>query len=110
MESPVRPEVGKESYLSKTNGINGKLREIPEDFIVNEIIENKHRAHWAWAQPSDSLAASNVNKSLQFIIFLKEYTNYLLGYVLNLQNLDLLILYQPVQYNWLIGLPQFLKL
>ncbi len=54
MESPVRPEVGKESYLSKTNGINGKLREIPEDFIVNEIIENKHRAHWAWAQPSDN--------------------------------------------------------
>ncbi len=54
MESPVRPEVGKESYLSKTNGISGKLREIPEDFIVNEIIENKHRAHWAWAQPSDN--------------------------------------------------------
>ena len=54
MESPARPEVGNESYLSKTNGINGKLREVPEDFVVNEIIEKGHRAHWAWAQPSDN--------------------------------------------------------
>jgi|TARA_B110000438_G_scaffold278813_1_gene302693 tRNA pseudouridine13 synthase len=54
MVLPARPEVGKESYLSKTEGIAGKLREIPEDFVVNEIIENKHRAHWAWAQPSDN--------------------------------------------------------
>lgn len=54
MESPVRPEVGKELYLSKTEGINGKLREIPEDFVVNEIIEKDHNAHWAWAQPSDN--------------------------------------------------------
>lgn len=54
MISPARPEIGKESYLSKTKGILGKLRESPEDFIVNEIIENKHRAHWAWAQPSDN--------------------------------------------------------
>jgi len=54
MESPARPEVGNESYLSKTNGINGKLREVPEDFVVNEIIEKGHSAHWAWAQPSDN--------------------------------------------------------
>lgn len=54
MISPARPEIGKESYLSKTKGIFGKLRESPEDFTVNEIVENKHRAHWAWAQPSDN--------------------------------------------------------
>jgi len=54
MESPVRPEVGNESYLSKSKGIDGKLREIPDDFVVNEIIENRHSAHWAWAQPSDN--------------------------------------------------------
>ena len=54
MESPARPEVGNESYLSKTSGIDGKLREIPEDFVVNEIIEKGHSAHWAWAQPSDN--------------------------------------------------------
>ena len=37
MNSPARPEVGKERYLSHSKGIGGKLRKIPEDFIVEEI-------------------------------------------------------------------------
>ena len=50
MSPPARPEVGKEEYLSKSKGIGGKLRKIPEDFEVLEFIEAKANPHWAWAQ------------------------------------------------------------
>ena len=50
MSSPARPEVGKEGYLSKSKGIGGKLRKIPEDFEVLEFIEDKANSHWIWAQ------------------------------------------------------------
>lgn len=50
MSSPARPEVGKEEYLSKSKGIGGKLRKIPEDFEVLEFIEAKTKPHWTWAR------------------------------------------------------------
>ena len=50
MSSPARPEVGKEEYLSKCEGIGGKLRKIPEDFEVLEFIEAKTKPHWTWAR------------------------------------------------------------
>ena len=43
MNSPARPEVGKERYLSNSKGIGGKLRKKPEDFKVDEIISNNDK-------------------------------------------------------------------
>ena len=51
---PARPEVGKERYLSHSKGIGGKLRKIPEDFNVEEIIGNNDKAHWIWAKENNS--------------------------------------------------------
>ena len=50
MNSPARPEVGKERYLSNSKGIGGKLRNKPEDFKVDEIISNNEKSHWIWAK------------------------------------------------------------
>ena len=50
MNSPARPEVGKERYLSNSKGIGGKLRKKPEDFKVDEIISNNEKSHWIWAK------------------------------------------------------------
>ena len=50
MNSPARPEVGKERYLSNSAGIGGKLRKKPEDFKVDEIISNNEKSHWIWAK------------------------------------------------------------
>ena len=50
MSSPARPEVGKEEYLSKSSGIGGKLRKLPEDFEVLEFIETDTDPHWNWAR------------------------------------------------------------
>ena len=36
---PASPDIGKEEYLSKSKGIDGKLRKKPEDFVVDEIIQ-----------------------------------------------------------------------
>ena len=51
---PARPEVGKERYLSHSKGIGGKLRKIPEDFNVEEIIGNNDKTHWIWAKENNS--------------------------------------------------------
>ncbi len=53
MNSPARPEVGKERYLSNSKGIGGKLRKKPEDFKVDEIISNNDKAHWIWAKQNE---------------------------------------------------------
>ena len=53
MALPARPEVGKERYLSKSEGVGGKLRKKPEDFKVNEIISNKDKSHWIWAKENN---------------------------------------------------------
>ncbi len=45
---PARPEVGKERYLSVSNGIKGKLRKKPEDFKVEEINCINGKSHWVW--------------------------------------------------------------
>ena len=50
---PARPEVGKERYLSHSKGIGGKLRKIPEDFNVEEIISNNDKAHWIWSKENN---------------------------------------------------------
>ena len=50
MASPVRPEVGKEIFLSNSKGIQGKLRKKPEDFRVEEIISQNEKSHWIWAK------------------------------------------------------------
>ena len=50
MNSPARPEVGKERYLSNSKGIGGKLRKKPEDFKVDEIISNNEKSHWIWSK------------------------------------------------------------
>ena len=42
--------VGSESFLSKTSGIEGKLRKDPEDFEVEEIVSIPGRSHWIWMQ------------------------------------------------------------
>ena len=42
MSKPVRPETGKEEYLSTSEGIGGKLRKIPEDFEVLESVSYTH--------------------------------------------------------------------
>ena len=51
---PARPEVGKERYLSHSKGIGGKLRKIPEDFNVEEIISNNDKAHWIWSKENNN--------------------------------------------------------
>tara|TARA_B100001250_G_scaffold211082_1_gene181127 strand:+ start:767 stop:2065 length:1299 start_codon:yes stop_codon:yes gene_type:complete len=53
MSLPVRPEIGKEQYLSKTKGIGGKLRGKPEDFIVKEIINLNEKTHWIWSKKNN---------------------------------------------------------
>ena len=53
MSLPARPEIGKEQYLSKTNGIGGKLRGKPEDFIVEEIVNLNQKKHWIWSKEND---------------------------------------------------------
>ncbi len=53
MNSPARPAVGKERYLSKSKGIGGKLRKKPKDFEVNEIISNNDKTHWIWANENE---------------------------------------------------------
>ena len=50
MNSPARPEVGKERYLSNLKGIGGKLRKKPEDFKVDEIISKNEKSHWIWSK------------------------------------------------------------
>jgi len=51
---PARPEIGKERYLSNSKGIGGKLRKIPEDFVVEEIINTNEKKHWIWAKENDN--------------------------------------------------------
>ena len=53
MSKPVRPETGKEEYLSTSEGIGGKLRKIPEDFEVREFIGTDAAPHWSWAREID---------------------------------------------------------
>ena len=53
MNSPARPEVGKERYLSNSKGIGGKLRKKPEDFKVDEIISKNDKAHWIWTKQNE---------------------------------------------------------
>ena len=53
MSKPVRPETGKEEYLSTSEGIGGKLRKIPEDFEVLEFIGTDATPHWSWTRKID---------------------------------------------------------
>jgi tRNA pseudouridine13 synthase len=46
--------VGSESFLSKTSGIEGKLRKDPEDFEVEEIVSIPGRSHWIWMQKNSN--------------------------------------------------------
>ena len=46
--------VGSESFLSKTSGIEGKLRKNPEDFEVEEIVSIPGRSHWIWMQKNSN--------------------------------------------------------
>ena len=46
--------VGSESFLSKTSGIEGKLRKDPEDFKVEEIVSIPGRSHWIWMQKNSN--------------------------------------------------------
>ena len=50
MSKPARPEVGREEYLSTSDGIGGKLRKVAEDFEVVEFIETGTKPHWIWAK------------------------------------------------------------
>jgi len=47
---PARPDIGKEQYRSISKGIGGKLRKLPEDFTVNEIIKRTEKSHWIWTK------------------------------------------------------------
>ena len=53
MVPPVRPDIGKEQYLSKSEGISGKLRKTPQHFSVDEVIQSGREAHWIWAKESN---------------------------------------------------------
>ena len=53
MIPPVRPDIGKEQYLSKSNGTSGKLRKTPEHFAVDELMQSGRDAHWIWAKESN---------------------------------------------------------
>ena len=53
MVLPVRPDIGKEQYLSKSGGISGKLRKTPQHFSVDEVIQSGREAHWIWAKESN---------------------------------------------------------
>ena len=46
--------VGSESFLSKTSGIEGKLRKNSEDFEVEEIVSIPGRSHWIWMQKNSN--------------------------------------------------------
>ena len=46
--------VGSESFLSKTSGIEGKLRKDPEYFEVEEIVSIPGRSHWIWMQKNSN--------------------------------------------------------
>jgi len=53
MSKPARPEVGREEYLSTSDGIGGKLRKVAEDFEVVEFIETGTKPHWNWTREND---------------------------------------------------------
>jgi len=50
---PASPDIGKEEYLSKSKGIDGKLRKKPEDFVVDEIIQLEQKSHWIWNRENE---------------------------------------------------------
>jgi tRNA pseudouridine13 synthase len=45
-------EIGIESYATETKGIGGKIRRFPDDFQVEEVLDNGSQAHIAPRQPA----------------------------------------------------------